>query len=135
MAIGGAALAIAAAGGGPTPPPKPLAAAIHDALAAPAPQGVTARVKFTNRLVDSVDIRGSNPLLTGAKKPVNAETWGGPDYHLNYMRWWLGHLPKAAGRTDGFSNNWWQYIANYDEAVRRLPPPGGRLQPANNAMR
>jgi len=66
VAIGGAALAIAAAGGGPTPPPKPLAAAIHDALAAPAPQGVTARVKFTNRLVDSVDIRGSNPLLTGA---------------------------------------------------------------------
>jgi hypothetical protein len=75
------------------------------------------------------------PRLTGAKKPVNAETWGGPDYHLNYMRWWLNHLPRVPGRTDGFHNNWWQYVANYDEAVRKMPPPGGKAAIANNAMR
>ena len=33
-------------GGGPTPPPKPLAQAIHDALGAPEPSGVTARISL-----------------------------------------------------------------------------------------
>jgi hypothetical protein len=75
------------------------------------------------------------PNLKGTKKPVNCETWGGPDYHLNYMRWWLRHLPHAAGSSDGFLHNWWEYVANYDEAVRTLPPPDGKLRPANNATR
>ena len=65
-AIGVTALAIAASSGGPTPPRKPLAVAVRDALRAPAPQGVTARVRFTNHLVDSSGIQGSNPILTGA---------------------------------------------------------------------
>ena len=44
LVAGSAALAVAAsAGGGPTPPAKPLANAIHDALAGPAPDGITAR--------------------------------------------------------------------------------------------
>ena len=43
-----AALAVGASGGsGDTPAPKPLANAIHDALAAPPVDGVTARVTFT----------------------------------------------------------------------------------------
>ena len=65
-AIGVTALAIAASSGGPTPPRKPLAVAVRDALRAPVPQGVTARVRFTNHLVDSSGIQGSNPILTGA---------------------------------------------------------------------
>src|SRR5256885_13586322 len=63
---GGRAMAIAASGGGPTPPAKPLARAVHDGLTAPQVQGITARVKFTNHLIDSSGIRGANPLLTGA---------------------------------------------------------------------
>src|SRR3954465_8446710 len=61
-----AAIALAAGGSGPTPPPKPLAVAVHDALAAPAVSGVTARISFTNRLIDSASIEGSDPILTGA---------------------------------------------------------------------
>lgn len=75
------------------------------------------------------------PRLTGARKPVNCESWGGPDYHLNYIKWWLRHLPHARGTSDGFYDNWWQYVANYDEAVQAMPPPGGKLQRANNATR
>jgi outer membrane lipoprotein-sorting protein len=64
---GGTALAMAALGGGPTPPPKPLAQALHDAASAPAVQGVTARISFTNHLIDSSSLpNGSNPLLSGA---------------------------------------------------------------------
>jgi outer membrane lipoprotein-sorting protein len=63
---GGTALAIAAGSGGAKPPAKRLAVAIHDALSAPAPTGVTARISFTNNLVDSASIRGTDPILTGA---------------------------------------------------------------------
>jgi hypothetical protein len=62
----GTAIAIAAGNGGPTPPPKPLAEALHDAVAAPGVRGVTARITFTNKLVDSAGLQGSDPLLTGA---------------------------------------------------------------------
>jgi outer membrane lipoprotein-sorting protein len=62
----GTAIALAAGGEGPVPPPKPLATAVHDALAAPSVQGVTARIKFTNHLIDSASIEGSDPILTGA---------------------------------------------------------------------
>ncbi|MEA2247833.1 MAG: hypothetical protein QOH46_2362 [Solirubrobacteraceae bacterium] len=63
---GAAAIALAAGGSGPTPAPKPLAQAIHDALAAPQPAGVTARVTFTNHLVDAASLQGADPILTGA---------------------------------------------------------------------
>src|SRR3954452_20338808 len=66
IAVGGTAIAIAAGGSGPTPPPKPLARAVHDGLTAPQVQGITARVKFTNHLIDSSGIHGANPLLSGA---------------------------------------------------------------------
>ncbi len=78
---GGTAIAVAAIGGsGATPPPKPLAQAVHDALAAPAVQGVTARISFTNHLVDTGSLpRGSTtPLLTGA----TGRLWAAADGRL-----------------------------------------------------
>src|SRR3954469_20251861 len=66
IAAGGTAIAIAAGSSGQTPPPKPLARAVHDGLTAPQVQGITARVKFTNHLIDSSGIHGANPLLSGA---------------------------------------------------------------------
>ena len=66
IVAGGAAIALAATGGGPTPPPKDLSVAIRDALTAPTVDGVTARIKFTNHLVSSSDVRGGSPLLNGA---------------------------------------------------------------------
>src|SRR6266536_1349598 len=69
LAAGGAAIAVAASGGsGPTPPPKPLAEALHDSLAGPASEGVTARIKFTNKLFPSGAITGQvgSALMSGA---------------------------------------------------------------------
>jgi outer membrane lipoprotein-sorting protein len=62
----GAAIAVAAASGGPVPAKKPLANAIHDALEAPAVPGITARISFTNHLIDSSNVQGADPILTGA---------------------------------------------------------------------
>lgn len=68
IAAGGAAIAVARGGGGPTPPPKPLAQAIHDALAAPASEGVAARIEFTNKLFPSGALLGNvgSALMSGA---------------------------------------------------------------------
>jgi outer membrane lipoprotein-sorting protein len=68
VAAGGTAIAVAARAGGPTPPPKPLDQAIHDALAAPTPEGITARVKFTNNLFPSGALLGSagSAMMSGA---------------------------------------------------------------------
>ncbi len=77
VAIGVSATALASAlGGGPKPPAKPLAQAVHDALAAPATvEGVSAHVTLTNHLLEGASLASgsahgagiaSNPLLTGA---------------------------------------------------------------------
>ncbi|MGN6255558.1 MAG: LolA family protein [Solirubrobacterales bacterium] len=66
LAAATAVIALAATGGGPTPPPKPLDVAVHDALAAPAPAGVSARVHFTDDLVGESVLEGADPLLGGA---------------------------------------------------------------------
>jgi outer membrane lipoprotein-sorting protein len=79
VAVVGGGTAIALAGGsGSKPPAKPLAAAVHDGLTAPQVQGITARVKFTNHLVDSAGIQGSNPLLSGA----TGRLWLSPGHGL-----------------------------------------------------
>ncbi len=68
LAGGGAAIAVAAGGGGPTPAAKPLDEAIHDALSAPEPAGITARVTFTNKLFPSGALLGQtgSALMSGA---------------------------------------------------------------------
>jgi hypothetical protein len=63
------AVAMAAIGGGPVPAPKPLDRAIQAALKAPAVSGISARITFTNSLIDTSSLgegRGGNPLLKGA---------------------------------------------------------------------
>jgi outer membrane lipoprotein-sorting protein len=68
LAAGGTAIAVAAGGGGTTPPPKPLDQAIHDALSAGHPDGVTARIQFTNNLFPSGALLGQagSALMSGA---------------------------------------------------------------------
>lgn len=63
------------------------------------------------------------PLLTGKTTRVSRETWGGPDYHRNYMRWWFAHLPRAAGgNEDGRLNNWWRYVYQFTRYDRQGRP-------------
>jgi hypothetical protein len=46
---------------------------------------------------------------------VTDKDWGNGDIRLHH-KWWFEHLPKAAGTTDGISNNWWQYVIQVDDA-------------------
>jgi outer membrane lipoprotein-sorting protein len=81
IALVGAAFAVASArgGGGATPPPKPLANAIHDALGAPEPAGITARITFTNKLFPSGALAGQagSALMSGATGRLWVNATGG----------------------------------------------------------
>jgi hypothetical protein len=82
LVSGGAAIAVAAGGGGSTPPEKPLDQTIHDALAASPPAGITARVKFTNKLFPSGALLGNvgSALMSGASgTPLGDERRSRPD--------------------------------------------------------
>ncbi len=71
---------------GQTPPAKPLDQALEDALTAPTPDGVTARVRFTNNLFPSGALAG----MTGAAS--SALTSGGSG-----RLWWS---PSVGGRIE-----------------------------------
>lgn len=96
----GATIAIAAAGSGPVPAPKRLPNAIHDALAAPQVQGISADIKFTNNLIGASEIQGTDPVLSGSSGRV----WLSSDHQIrlelqgsngdanlvvNKQRWWV----------------------------------------------
>src|SRR4051794_12604487 len=64
-----AGIAQAQLGSDPKPEPKALDRAIADAVNAPAPAGVSARITFTNGLLPAGSTSGGagGPLLSGAK--------------------------------------------------------------------
>ncbi len=77
----GTAIALAAAGPGPVPPRSSLAQALHRAALAPAVKGISARITFTNQLINATDIQGptgSDPILTGA----TGRLWLSSDHRL-----------------------------------------------------
>ena len=34
-----------------------------------------------------------------------------------HHRWWLRHLPRAEGTTDGIANNWWKYVIDVNDPL------------------
>jgi hypothetical protein len=62
------------------------------------------------RLVESAcDDWYDFPDLTGERRRVNSDEWGGGDISLHHA-WWYRHLPHVEGETHGVFNNWWEYI-------------------------
>jgi outer membrane lipoprotein-sorting protein len=86
VAIGASATALASAlDTGPKPAAKPLAEAVHDALAGPSVNGVSARIKLTNNLLEGANLAGasggeisSSPLLQGG----SGRLWSSSDGRL-----------------------------------------------------
>ncbi len=72
------------------------------------------------------------PKLDLKRKTVSRATWSkGPDHHLDYMKWYFGHLPRAAGvNDDKRQNNWYKYVFDfqgYDAKGQPLPPSAEML--------
>ncbi len=74
----GTAIAVAATSGGRVPPRESLAQALHQAASAPQVSGISARIKFTNNLISSSDLQGSDPILNGA----SGRLWASNDGRL-----------------------------------------------------
>jgi outer membrane lipoprotein-sorting protein len=123
VGIGATALALAV-GTGPTPPPKPLADAVHDALSAPKTAGVSARIQFTNHLIEGASLASgggeasqlaASPLLSGA----SGRLWIGSEGHARL------ELQSEKGDTqilwDGKTAE--LYDASTNTLYRYVPPP------------
>jgi outer membrane lipoprotein-sorting protein len=67
VCVGGTAIALAAAGNGPVPKRRSLAAAVHRALTGRPVRGLSATITFTNNLIGSSEIQGTDPLLNGGQ--------------------------------------------------------------------
>ncbi|HEV3047190.1 MAG TPA: hypothetical protein VGY13_07485 [Solirubrobacteraceae bacterium] len=136
LAIGVLATALAfALGAGPTPPAKPLAQAIHDALAGASEkpiEGVSANITWTDHLLEGANLASggqsgeltSNPLVAGA----SGRLWAAKDGRLRI------ELQSQQGDTqiiwDGHT------LSVYDTATNteyRYTPPRGEAPPQGEA--
>ncbi len=67
------------------------------------------------------------PNQTYAAVPTTRDAWGDlqtGDWQRGYMRWFFGHLPRAADTAaDGRQNNWYKYIYDFNsyEPTTGLP--------------
>jgi hypothetical protein len=69
------------------------------------------------RFVDSrCDDWYNFPNFKGVVKKVNCAEWGNGEIRAHH-RWWMKHIPKAAGRTNNIANNWWQYILDVNRVA------------------
>jgi outer membrane lipoprotein-sorting protein len=116
VGIGVTALALAV-GTGPTPPAKPLAEAVHDALSAPKIDGVSARIQFTNHLLEGANLASnggeasqlsSSPLLSGA----SGRLWIGANGHARL------ELQSEKGDTQILYDG--QKVSMYDASTNTL---------------
>lgn len=133
VGVGATALALAV-GTDPKPPPKPLADAVHDALSAPRVSGVSARIQFTNHLLEGASLAGSggeasqlasSPLLSGA----SGRLWIGSDGRARL------ELQSDKGDTqilyDG--HNVSLYDASTNTLYRYTPPQESETHPPGGA--
>lgn len=122
----GAIAVVASGGGGATPPSQPLATAVHDALVAPLPDGVTARVRFTNKLLPSGDLLGnvSSALLSGASGRLwqRSDGYGRIELQSDAGDTQIVWSPDRVTVYDASSNTAYEYPLQPGSATPHAPP-------------
>ncbi|HWC25099.1 MAG TPA: hypothetical protein VG474_00815 [Solirubrobacteraceae bacterium] len=134
LALSAAVAQAALTGAGPVPAPKALVDAIVDALDGPEPDGLTARIEFTNKLVPAGALpgRAASPLAAGAAGRLWIQQGG--DFRLELQSDAGDAQIVAVGDTltlyDASSNT--LYRARLpDDAAGRHDRGDERLTPAN----
>ncbi|RNC66171.1 hypothetical protein D7D25_04385 [Proteiniphilum sp. X52] len=64
------------------------------------------------------------PYLRGNEaRSVNRTEWGNPQgsWQLGWMKYYLSHMPRYKGinPNDGKLNNWWHYVVDYNNAIKK----------------
>jgi outer membrane lipoprotein-sorting protein len=138
VALGVTATALASTlGSGPVPPAKPLAQAVHDALASAGSeqvQGVSARIQLTNHLLEGANLAtgdggaggglASSPLLSGA----SGRLWISKDGHARI------ELQAEGGDTEILSDG--HTLSLYDatsSTLYRYTPPAHEADSSTSA--
>jgi outer membrane lipoprotein-sorting protein len=136
LALGVSLSALALAlGTGPTPTEKPLAEAVHDALAAPPVEGFSANVTLTNHLIEGASLASgggeasqlaSSPLISGASGRVWIAKDGRARLELQAEKgdteiYYDGHTLSVF---DASTNTVYRYVAP-SEAPSGQPEPSG----------
>ena len=130
------ALALAL-GTGPTPKEKPLAEAVHDALAAPPVEGFSANVTLTNHLIEGASLASgggeasqiaSSPLLSGASGRVWIAKDGRVRLELQAEKgdteiYYDGHTLSVF---DASTNTAYRYVAPSQAPSGQPEPPGAQ---------
>src|SRR5207245_1566852 len=122
----------------PTPAPKPLAAAIHDALAAPPVEGFSANVTLTDRLIEGANLASggngeasqlsSSPLLSGASGRVWIAKDGRVRLELQAEKgdteiYYDGH---TATLLDASTSTVYRYVVPSEGSSQRPEPSGAQ---------
>ena len=138
VALGVSATAIAfALGTGPIPSEKPLAEAVHDALAAPPVEGFSANVTLNDHLIEGASLASgggeasqfaSSPLLSGAPGRVWIAKDGRVRLELQAEKgdteiYWDGHTLSVF---DASTNTVYRYVAPSETASGQPEPPGAQ---------
>ena len=133
LAIGISLTAIAlAAGSGSTPPAKPLAQAIHDALAGPSPQGFSANITLSDRLLEGANLASGGGASSGGPESGSGELTSNPLLAGGTGRLWVSdgkirlELQAEKGDTQVIYDG--TTAALYDAATNtlyRYTPPTG----------
>jgi len=136
VALGVSATAIAfALGTGPIPNEKPLAEAVHDALAAPPVEGFSANVTLNDHLIEGASLASgggeasqfaSSPLLSGAPGRVWIAKDGRVRLELQAEKgdteiYYDGHTLSVF---DASTNTVYRYVAPSQAAAGQPEPPG-----------
>jgi outer membrane lipoprotein-sorting protein len=124
LMIGGAVIAAGAGGTDQKPVRKPLARAVAESLNGSAIQGVSARVDFTNRLIDSsLAGEGAGPLIGGGSGRLWADAKGNVRIELQSSSS-AGDVqvvagPNGAWMTDGSGSTIYRFSMPARHADRR----------------
>jgi outer membrane lipoprotein-sorting protein len=147
VVLGASLTAIAlAAGGGPVPGAKSLPAAVHDALAAPAVEGVSANVTLTDHLVEGANLASggsggeagqlsSSPLLSGASGRMWASKDGRVRLELQAEKGdtqilYDGHTVRLY---DASTNTLYRYTPPAETGEAEKPEPEGHHEVPSEA--
>jgi hypothetical protein len=68
------------------------------------------------------------PNLSGssAAARINCAAWNCDA--REHKKWWLNHLPRAKGASEGVFNNWWRYVVDFNHAFVKSSKPTVKLK-------
>jgi hypothetical protein len=96
------------------------------------PPNTTGNYDYLNTTLVAADIEEWRPDGTGAKKPVNVNTWGGLTYpwpggggfgqqaETQWYTYWMQNFPGRGNQIPHgtrWMTNWWAFVANWDAAI------------------